>query len=56
MRLSLGRVVAATVAVLSMIAVAAPASALEKLRTGKAIALPFDFTPLDIGTAKGFFQ
>jgi ABC-type nitrate/sulfonate/bicarbonate transport system substrate-binding protein len=39
-----------------MIAVAAPASALEKLRTGKAIALPFDFTPLDIGMEKGFFQ
>jgi ABC-type nitrate/sulfonate/bicarbonate transport system substrate-binding protein len=56
MRVSLGRIVGATVAVLSMVAVAAPASALEKLRTGKAIALPFDFTPLDIGMAKGFFQ
>jgi ABC-type nitrate/sulfonate/bicarbonate transport system substrate-binding protein len=48
--------VAAAVAVLSMIAVAAPASALDKLRTGKAIALPFDFTPLDIGMTKGFYQ
>jgi ABC-type nitrate/sulfonate/bicarbonate transport system substrate-binding protein len=56
MRVSLGRVAAAGVAVLSMVAVAAPASALEQLRTGKAIALPFDFTPLDIGMAKGFFQ
>jgi ABC-type nitrate/sulfonate/bicarbonate transport system substrate-binding protein len=56
MRVSLGRVFAAAVAVSSMIAVAAPASALDKLRTGKAIALPFDFTPLDIGMAKGFFQ
>ena len=56
MSFSLGKIVGAVVAVLSMIAVAAPASALEKLRTGKAIALPFDFTPLDIGMAKGFFQ
>jgi ABC-type nitrate/sulfonate/bicarbonate transport system substrate-binding protein len=57
MRISRGKIIAAAaVAVLSMIAVAAPASALEKLRTGKAIALPFDFTPLDIGMAKGFFQ
>lgn len=56
MRVSFGRVFAAVVAVSSMIAVVAPASALEKLRTGKAIALPFDFTPLDIGMAKGFFQ
>jgi NitT/TauT family transport system substrate-binding protein len=56
MRVSLHRMVAAASAVLSIIAVAAPASALEKLRTGKAIALPFDFTPLDIGMAKGFFQ
>jgi ABC-type nitrate/sulfonate/bicarbonate transport system substrate-binding protein len=56
MRLSLGKIFAAGVAVLGMIAVATPASALEKLRTGKAIALPFDFTPLDIGMAKGFFQ
>ncbi len=55
MRISRGKI-AAAVAVLSMIAVAAPASALEKLRTGKAIALPFDFTPLDIGMAKGFFE
>jgi ABC-type nitrate/sulfonate/bicarbonate transport system substrate-binding protein len=56
MGISLGKIVAAAVAMLSMIAVAAPVSALEKLRTGKAIALPFDFTPLDIGMAKGFFQ
>jgi NitT/TauT family transport system substrate-binding protein len=56
MGISLGKIVAAAFAVLSMIAVAAPVSALEKLRTGKAIALPFDFTPLDIGMAKGFFQ
>ena len=46
----------AAAVLLGMAALAAPASALEKLRTGKAIALPFDFTPLDIGMAKGFFQ
>ncbi len=56
MRVSLRKIIAATIAVLGMVAIAAPASALEKLRTGKAIALPFDFTPLDIGMAKGFFQ
>jgi NitT/TauT family transport system substrate-binding protein len=31
------------------------ARAEETLRVGKAIAGPFDFTPLDIGMAKGFF-
>jgi NitT/TauT family transport system substrate-binding protein len=35
---------------------AAPGLAAETLRVGKAIALPFDFTPLDIGIAKGFYQ
>jgi ABC-type nitrate/sulfonate/bicarbonate transport system substrate-binding protein len=43
-------------AVLLALAAASPASALDKLRVGKAIALPFDFTPVDIGMAKGFFQ
>lgn len=33
-----------------------PSNAAETLRVGKAIAGPFDFTPLDIGIAKGFFQ
>ncbi len=47
--------VAAAVAWLAVAAVS-PASALDKLRVGKAIALPFDFTPVDIGMAKGFFQ
>ncbi|HEX3971121.1 MAG TPA: ABC transporter substrate-binding protein [Stellaceae bacterium] len=56
MRVSRGRMVAAAVAVLGIIAAAAPASALDKLRIGKAIALPFDFTPVDIGMSKGFFQ
>lgn len=35
---------------------ALPSQAADKLRVGKAIAGPFDFTPLDIGIAKGFFQ
>jgi len=51
-----GRVLAAALTAIGIVAAAAPASALEKLRAGKAIALPFDFTPLDIGMAKGFFQ
>lgn len=55
---SIGRrgVVGALVALLAMIVAAAPASALDKLRVGKAIALPFDFTPVDVGMEKGFFQ
>jgi len=32
------------------------ASADATLRVGKAIALPFDFTPLDVGIAKGFYK
>jgi ABC-type nitrate/sulfonate/bicarbonate transport system substrate-binding protein len=47
---------AAVVALLGLSIAAAPASALDKLRVGKAIALPFDFTPVDIGMDKGFFQ
>lgn len=34
---------------------AGAASAADKLRVGKAIALPFDFVPLDVGIQKGFF-
>ncbi|HEY3920127.1 MAG TPA: ABC transporter substrate-binding protein [Stellaceae bacterium] len=49
-------IVGALVALLVMIAATAPATALDKLRVGKAIALPFDFTPVDIGMEKGFFQ
>jgi ABC-type nitrate/sulfonate/bicarbonate transport system substrate-binding protein len=44
------------VALWGVLVAAAPASALDKLRVGKAIALPFDFTPVDIGMAKGIFQ
>ena len=47
---------AAAIAVAIAIGAANPALALDKLRVGKAIALPFDFTPVDIGMAKGFFQ
>ena len=32
------------------------AAAQTTLRVGKAIALPFDFVPLDVGMAKGFFK
>lgn len=46
---------AAAVALLA-VASASPATALDKLRVGKAIALPFDFTPVDIGMEKGIFQ
>jgi ABC-type nitrate/sulfonate/bicarbonate transport system substrate-binding protein len=58
MRVSRGknRFAVAALAALGFVAAVAPASALDKLRTGKAIALPFDFTPLDIGMSKGFFQ
>ena len=58
MRVSRGKnkLLVAALAALGIVIAAAPASALDKLRTGKAIALPFDFTPLDIGMTKGFFQ
>ena len=46
----------AAVAVLGLLVAAAPSVALDKLRTGKAIALPFDFTPLDVGVAKGIWE
>jgi ABC-type nitrate/sulfonate/bicarbonate transport system substrate-binding protein len=35
---------------------AGPAPAADKLRVGKAIAGPFDFTPLDVGMEKGFYK
>jgi NitT/TauT family transport system substrate-binding protein len=35
---------------------AGEALAQAKLRVGKAIALPFDFVPLDVGMEKGFFK
>jgi NitT/TauT family transport system substrate-binding protein len=45
------------VIVLLVLAVAAPqARADDALRVGKAVAGPFDFVPLDIGMAKGFFK
>jgi NitT/TauT family transport system substrate-binding protein len=46
---------AAAVAVL-VATTGSSATALDKLRVGKAIALPFDFTPVDIGMDKGIFQ
>ena len=46
----------AAVAVLGLLMAATPSFALDKLRAGKAIALPFDFTPLDVGAAKGIWE
>lgn len=48
--------IAALAAALALTLGAAPGSAAETVRVGKAIALPFDFTPLDVGMAKGFYQ
>jgi len=45
------------VGVIALVGIAAPsASANETLRVGKAQAEPIDFTPPDVGMAKGFFQ
>jgi NitT/TauT family transport system substrate-binding protein len=46
----------AAVAVVALLGIAAPASADETLRVGKAQAEPIDFTPPDVGVAKGFFK
>lgn len=46
----------AAIALVGTIAAVSPASALDKLRVGKAIALPFDFTVVDVGMSKGIFQ
>ena len=48
----------AAVAGLAVLASFGPGAARAEatLRVGKAIALPFDFTPLDVGVAKGFYQ
>ena len=48
------RIAAAAVALLVIAGV--PAGANETLRVGKAQAEPIDFTPPDVGMAKGFFQ
>jgi NitT/TauT family transport system substrate-binding protein len=46
----------AAVAVIALLGTAAPARADETLRVGKAQAEPIDFTPPDVGVAKGFFK
>jgi len=46
----------AVVLALALLASGAVARADTTLRVGKAIAGPFDFTPLDVGMAKGFFH
>ncbi|HZT52043.1 MAG TPA: ABC transporter substrate-binding protein [Stellaceae bacterium] len=50
------RAALAVMAAGGLLAMGAAAQAAETLRVGKAIAGPFDFTPLDIGIAKGFFE
>jgi ABC-type nitrate/sulfonate/bicarbonate transport system substrate-binding protein len=45
----------AALALFAAIALVHPAAAQAVLRVGKAQATPFDFTPLDVGVAKGFF-
>ena len=45
----------AALALAATLALAGGARGDETLRVGKAIAGPFDFTPLDVGMAKGFF-
>ena len=47
---------AAVVAIALLGIAALPASANETLRVGKAQSEPIDFTPPDVGMAKGFFQ
>jgi len=56
MKKSLRAAAAAAFVALLGTALTSPALALDKLLVGKAIALPFDFTPVDIGMDKGFFQ
>jgi NitT/TauT family transport system substrate-binding protein len=53
-----GRAIVALAAlvVLALLAGGGAARADATLRVGKAIAGPFDFTPLDVGIAKGFFH
>ena len=43
-------------ALLASLLLAAPATAAEKLKVGKAVPEAFSFVPLDIGMKKGFFQ
>jgi NitT/TauT family transport system substrate-binding protein len=44
------------IALFGLLMAASPGFALDQLRVGKAIALPFDFTPLDVGVAEGIWQ
>jgi ABC-type nitrate/sulfonate/bicarbonate transport system substrate-binding protein len=46
----------AAVAVVALLGIATPAQADETIRVGKAQAEPIDFTPPDVGVAKGFFK
>jgi NitT/TauT family transport system substrate-binding protein len=42
-------------ALMAILGLAAPASAADKIRVGKAVAHVFSFVPLDVGMEKGFF-
>jgi ABC-type nitrate/sulfonate/bicarbonate transport system substrate-binding protein len=50
-----GLAAVALAAALAAFTGASPSHAADKLRVGKAIAGPFDFTPLNVGIEKGFF-
>ncbi len=55
-RLGMGRVAVLALAVVGFVALGAAARADTVLRVGKAVAGPFDFVPLNVGVAKGFFK
>ena len=50
------RAISTCIAALLVAAMAAPASAAEKLRVGKAVAFAWTFTPLDVGIQTGIFS
>jgi NitT/TauT family transport system substrate-binding protein len=53
---TLGALGFAVLALVPAVGVPSAAAADAQLRVGKAIALPFDFVPLDVGIQKGFFK
>jgi NitT/TauT family transport system substrate-binding protein len=55
LRTAIRAVVGALALAVGAMILAAPASAAEKLRVGKAVPEAFSFVPLDIGMRKGFF-
>jgi NitT/TauT family transport system substrate-binding protein len=53
---TLGALAFGVLALLPGLGIPSATAADAKLRVGKAIALPFDFVPLDVGIQKGFFK